>query len=90
MWRGRATLPADNYDTYGAEQTQHIHYPEFLRDANRHGRLPGGDKAGSPQGTNITFGTFTRSRAAPDGAPPGALLTTPVTPENDRGLEIAA
>ena len=42
----------------GAEQTQRLYYPEFLPDANRPVWLPGGDKAGSPWGTNLSFGTL--------------------------------
>jgi len=53
-----ATLPPDTYGTLGAEQTQHLYYPEFLPDANRPLWLPGGDKADAPAGTNICFGTL--------------------------------
>ncbi|MEJ8822612.1 hypothetical protein WKW80_11295 [Variovorax humicola] len=53
-----ATLPPDTYGTLGAEQTQHLYYPEFLPDRNRPEWLPGGDKAGAPAGTNICFGTL--------------------------------
>jgi len=53
-----ATMPPDSYGVSGAEQTQRLYYPEFLPDANRPVWLPGGDKAGSPWGTNLSFGTF--------------------------------
>ena len=53
-----AALPPDTYGTLGAEQTQRLYYPEFLPDPNRPAWLPGGDKAGAPAGTNITFGTL--------------------------------
>ncbi|KAF2330878.1 hypothetical protein [Flavobacterium nitrogenifigens] len=52
------SLPVETYGTLGAEQTQHLYYPEFLPDSNRPEWLPGGDKAASPKGTNICFGTF--------------------------------
>jgi hypothetical protein len=53
-----ATLPPDTYGTLGAEQTQHMYYPEFLPDRNRPLWLAGGDKAGAPADTNICFGTL--------------------------------
>lgn len=53
-----ATLPPDTYGTLGAEQTQHLYYPEFLPDRNRPQWLPGGDKIGAPTDTNICFGTL--------------------------------
>jgi len=53
-----ATLPPDTYGTLGAEQTQHLYYPEFLPDENRPDWLPGSDKASQPAGTNICFGTL--------------------------------
>jgi hypothetical protein len=53
-----ATLPPDTYGTLGAELTQSMYYPEFLPDANRPLWLPGGDRARSPEGANITFGTL--------------------------------
>ena len=53
-----AALPPDTYGTLGAEQTQRLYYPEFLPDPHRPAWLPGGDKAGAPTGTNITFGTL--------------------------------
>jgi hypothetical protein len=53
-----ATLPPDTYGTLGAEQTQRLYYPEFLPDANRPEWLPGGDRKGQPDGTNICFGTL--------------------------------
>ncbi|GGC95276.1 hypothetical protein GCM10011396_48300 [Undibacterium terreum] len=53
-----ATLPAEEYGITGCEQTQHMYYPEFLPDANRPAWLPGGDKAGMPQGSNSAFGTL--------------------------------
>jgi hypothetical protein len=53
-----ATMPPDSYGTLGAEQTQRLYYPEFLPDKNRPTFVPGGDKAGSPPGTNDTFGTL--------------------------------
>jgi hypothetical protein len=55
---GVATLPPDTYGTLGAEETQHLYYPEFLPDANRPAWLPGGDLAGAPEGTNISCGTL--------------------------------
>ncbi|NYT42967.1 hypothetical protein HZY97_19490 [Sphingomonas sp. R-74633] len=54
----QVTLPPDSYGIPGAEQTQHMYYPEFLPDANRPAWLPGGDKAGLPPGTNMCFGTL--------------------------------
>jgi hypothetical protein len=53
-----ATLPPETYGTLGAEQTQHMYYPEFLPDRNRPLWLPGGDKADVPADTNICFGTL--------------------------------
>ena len=53
-----AALPPDTYGTLGAEQTQRLYYPEFLPAPHRPAWLPGGDKAGAPTGTNITFGTL--------------------------------
>jgi hypothetical protein len=53
-----AALPPDTYGKLGAEQTQSLYYPVFLPDRNRPAWLPGGDKAGAPAGTNITFGTL--------------------------------
>lgn len=53
-----AALPPDSYGTVGAEQTQHLYYPEFLPDRNQPEWLPGGDKASAPAGTNICFGTL--------------------------------
>jgi hypothetical protein len=53
-----ATLPPDTYGTLGAETTQRMYYPEFLPDRNRPVWLPGGDKAGMPADTNMTFGTL--------------------------------
>jgi hypothetical protein len=53
-----ATLPPDSYGIAGVDQTQRLYYPEFLPDANRPAWLPGGDKAGIPEGTNVTFGTL--------------------------------
>jgi hypothetical protein len=53
-----ATLPPDTYGTLGAETTQRLYYPEFLPDANRPVWLLGGDKAGMPADTNMTFGTL--------------------------------
>lgn len=52
------TLPTDTYGLLGAEQTQHLYYPEYLPDANRPVWLPGGDRAGLPADTNMTFGTL--------------------------------
>jgi hypothetical protein len=54
----QATLPPDSYGTPGAEQTQHMYYPEFLPDPNRPEWLPGGDRAGLPPGANMCFGTL--------------------------------
>ncbi|HTO53164.1 MAG TPA: hypothetical protein VMR50_07235 [Myxococcota bacterium] len=53
-----ATLPPDTYGTLGAQETQHLYYPEFLPDANRPAWLPGGDVAGAPDGTNLHCGTL--------------------------------
>lgn len=53
-----ATLPPDTYGKVGAETTQALYYPEFLPDARRPDFLPGGDRAGLPPGTNMTFGTL--------------------------------
>lgn len=53
-----ATLPPDTYGTLGAETTQRMYYPEFLPDRNRPVWLPGGDKAGMPEGTSMTFATL--------------------------------
>lgn len=53
-----AALPPDNYGVAGAEQTQHLYFPEFLPDRNRPTWIPGGDKAWAAPGTNITFGTI--------------------------------
>jgi hypothetical protein len=53
-----AALPPDTYGKLAAEQTQSLYYPEFLPDPNRPAWLPGGDKAGAPVGTNLTFGTL--------------------------------
>jgi hypothetical protein len=53
-----ATLPPETYGLLGAEQTQRLYYPEFLPDARRPVWLPGGDKAGMPEGTNSGFGTL--------------------------------
>jgi hypothetical protein len=55
---GVATLPPDTYGKVGAEATQALYYPEFLPDPQRPDFLPGGDKAGLPAGTNMTFGTL--------------------------------
>src|SRR5262245_1586096 len=52
-----ATLPPDIYGIRGAEQTQHLYYPEFLPDANRPDWLPGADKAVRPVGANMLYGT---------------------------------
>ena len=57
-----AALPAETYGQLGAEQTQSLYYQEFLPDLNRPVWLPGGDKAGAPAGTNITFGTLRYGR----------------------------
>jgi hypothetical protein len=56
------TLPPDTYGTLGAEQTQHLYYPEFLPDVNRPLWLPGADKAGAPPGANLSFGTLRYGR----------------------------
>jgi len=53
-----ATLPVPDYGRVAAELTQRMYYPEFLPDANRPIWLPGGDRAGMPEGTNGTFGTL--------------------------------
>jgi hypothetical protein len=53
-----ATLPPDTYGLLGAQQTQHMYYPEHLPDPNRPVWLPGGDRAGMPPDTNMTFGTL--------------------------------
>src|SRR5262252_73124 len=53
-----ATLPPDIYGIRGAEQTQHLYYPEFLPDPNRPDWLPGADKAERPVGANMLFGTL--------------------------------
>jgi hypothetical protein len=53
-----ATLPVEDYGRVAAELTQHMYYPEFLPDANRPQWLPGGDRAGMPEGTNGCFGTL--------------------------------
>ena len=53
-----ATMPPDTYGTLGAEQTQHLYYPEFLADRNQPAWLPGGDRAVMPADTNGTFGTL--------------------------------
>ena len=53
-----ATLPTDTYGLLGAEQTQHLYYPEYLPDANRPLWLPGGDRARMAPDTNMTFGTL--------------------------------
>ena len=39
-----ATLPPDTYGAFGAEQTQHMYYPEFLPDRNRPVWLLGGNQ----------------------------------------------
>ncbi|WP_298702924.1 hypothetical protein [uncultured Variovorax sp.] len=53
-----ATLPVEDYGRVGAELTQQMYYPEFLPDANRPQWLPGGNRAGQPEGTNCNFGTL--------------------------------
>lgn len=52
------TLPPDSYGIKGAEQTQHMYYPEFLPDENRPTWLPGGDRMGLSPDTSMLYGTL--------------------------------
>ncbi len=57
-----ATQPPDQYGTLGAEQTQHLYYPEFLPDRNRPEWLPSGHHASATRATNLCFGTLRYGR----------------------------
>src|SRR5262249_29216969 len=74
-----ATMPPDIYGLRGAEQTQHLYYPEFLPDGNRPDWLPGADKAERPVGANMLY------LSAPH---PAARVTASPAPA-ERGLRAA-